>query len=166
MTTIKQIEFVVKKLAGEEVIDLVSFLRKNKSVSEFKIAENIGQEINTTRSLLYRLHKEDLVQSTKKRDKETGWYVYYWSFKRSRVKELMNSIKENELEELKDKLDQEHGTIHFKCNSGCIRIDFDTATNLCFRCPECGSIMSDKINRENYIDDLKSQIHVLKQEIR
>ncbi|MBS1267088.1 MAG: Transcription factor E [Candidatus Woesearchaeota archaeon] len=166
MTTIKQIKYVIKKTVGEEVLDLVSFLRKKDSVSEFKIAEHINQEINSTRSLLYKLHKQDLVSSIKKRDKETGWYVYYWSFKKNRVNQLINSIKEKEIELLENKLNKENNTIHFKCESGCIRIDFDSATNFNFRCPECGLVMKNKVNREEYICDLKSKIKKLKTDIK
>ena len=53
----KIIESVVKEVVGEEAVPLVDFLKNNKNVSEFKIAEVIKREVNATRNMLYRLYE-------------------------------------------------------------------------------------------------------------
>lgn len=156
-----KINAVIKEVAGKEAIELVNYLQKNENVSEFDIAEHLCTELNTTRSLLYKLHKENLVSSIKKRDANSGWYVYFWSFKRSRVNDLIKNIKVKRLEELKNNLSPEE--FYFVCNQNCANLDFENATNLEFKCPECGLIMNQKQNNN---EKLKKEITLLESEIQ
>ena len=57
----KIIEEVVSEVAGEDVVPLVKALKNRKNVSEFKLAENIKEEVNRTRNMLYRLYDANLV---------------------------------------------------------------------------------------------------------
>ena len=66
----KMIEDVVTEVAGSDVIPLVQNLKNKKNVSEFKLAENIKQEVNKTRNMLYRLYDFNLVSFIKKKDNE------------------------------------------------------------------------------------------------
>lgn len=40
----------VKRAVGEDVIPLVEFIKNRKNISEFKIAEKLGTEVNQTRT--------------------------------------------------------------------------------------------------------------------
>src|SRR4030042_6687243 len=101
----KQFEWVVRNVAGEDVIPLAWLLKNKKNISEFELAEEIGEEVNTTRNKLYRLDQVNLAPSIRKKDEEKGWYIYYWSLKYERIPLLIKYIKKSRLNELKEKLD-------------------------------------------------------------
>lgn len=162
----KKFEWVVSKIAGEDVVPLAKFLKNKTDVSEFEIAERIGAEINATRNMLYRLNQANLVSSTRRRDEEKGWYIYYWSFKPEMIVGLDRQIKKTKLDELKEKLDKETNGIMFLCDNKCLAIDFDQALNFNFRCPECGLVVNQKENCKKYVDTLKCRIRDLEQEVK
>jgi transcription initiation factor TFIIE subunit alpha len=156
----KIVEEVVQEVAGEDVIPLVNILKNRKNVSEFKLAEDIKQEINTTRNMLYRLYDANLVSFTRKKDKKKGWYIYYWTFNAKRIKYLFNDLKKKKLEQLKERLDREKNNHFFSCDSKCMRLDFEQATEFEFKCPECGSLMNEESNLEK-IAKLEKEIKEL-----
>jgi len=90
----------------------------------------MGEDINTTRSLLYKLHKVDLVSSNKRKDMQKGWYIYYWSFKKERVKDIIRTLEISRLEKSKERLQKFNNTIYFCCDKLCVSVDFDQAAVL------------------------------------
>lgn len=161
----KQLKSVISMVAGEDAVPLAMFLKNKQDVSEFEIAESIGTGINTARSMLYKLHQENLVFSTRRIDEEKGWYIYYWSFRPEMIPKLSRQIKFSKLKELKDKLHKETNCVRFLCSNECVVLEFDHATNFDFRCPECGTVMNYKTNSEKYVNSLKIKIRTLEKEI-
>ena len=100
------IDDVIIEVAGSDVVPLVKALKNKKNVSEFKLAETIKQEVNTTRNMLYRLHNANLVSFMRKKDKKKGWYIYYWTFDMKRVRYLVHELKKMRLKKLKERLDK------------------------------------------------------------
>lgn len=142
------VESVVSEVAGEDVLPLVKALKNKKNISEFKLAENIKQEINTTRNMLYRLYDANLVSFIRKKDKKKGWYIYYWTFNAKRIKELTSNLKIKRLDKLKERLEREKASDFFACKSKCIRLDFDQATDFGYKCPECGNLLMEEDNKQ------------------
>ena len=161
----KKFEWVVSKVAGEDVVPLARFLKNKRDVSEFELADEIGAEINITRNMLYRLHQANLVTSIRRKDEEKGWYIYYWSFKAERIPLLVKQIKRSKLRELKDKLNRETNGVLFLCRNECVVLDFDQALNFNFRCPECGLVMNHKENCKEHVNTLRCKIKNLEEEI-
>ena len=60
------VESVISEVVGDDVVPLVKYLKDKKNVSEFKIADSIKKEINTTRNMLYMLYDNSLFSSTMK----------------------------------------------------------------------------------------------------
>ena len=89
----KQVDEVISEVAGDDVLLLVKALKNKKNVSEFVLAENIKQEINATRNMLYRLYDSNLVTFIRKKDKKKGWYIYYWTFNPKMVRHISDSLK-------------------------------------------------------------------------
>ena len=48
----KIVEDVVIEVAGDDVLPLVQALKNKKNVSEFKLAESLKKEVNSTRNML------------------------------------------------------------------------------------------------------------------
>jgi len=156
---------VIREVAGDDVLPLVRALKNRSNVSEFKLADSIKQEINTTRNMLYRLYDYHLVTFTRKKDKKKGWYIYYWTFNTGRVKELVQTLKKNKVEKMQERLAREKSTNFFSCPNKCIRLDFDQATEFEYKCPECGEILQQEDNSRT-ITHLQEEIIRLEKEIK
>ena len=147
---------------GEDVIPLIKYLKDRKNISEFKIAEKINEEVNRTRNMLYRLHGHNLVTYHRKKDRQKGWYISYWTFNRNRVKDIITLSKNKNIEKLKTRLDIEEQNInsYFICPNMCARLDFEKATDFDYKCPECGNLLKQQDNSKT-IDHLKKRIKEL-----
>ena len=142
------IESVVQEVVGEDAIPLIRFLKNNKNISEFKIAEVIKKEVNATRNILYRLYENNLVSFMRKKDKKKGWYIYYWTLKDDQIKKLKIEIDIKKIKQLKKRIKREKENIFFVCENNCIRLNFDRSTDFEFKCPECGSLMHQQDNEK------------------
>jgi len=161
----KLIDEVISEVAGEDVLPLVKNLKNKKNVSEFLLAQNIKQEINKTRNMLYRLYNFNLVSFIRKKDKQKGWYIYYWTFNPKMIKYLSKTTKEKKLAKLKERIEREKSSDFFACDSQCIRLDFEQSTDFEFKCPECGSLLNQEDNREK-IKDIEKKIKSLEKELK
>jgi transcription initiation factor TFIIE subunit alpha len=156
---------VVLQVAGEDVIPLVKALKNKKNISEFKLAENIGQEINITRNMLYRLYHANLVSFTRRKDKQKGWYIYYWTFKTKMIKFLLTDLKKKKIEALTERITREKANFFFMCSTQCMRLNFDQAVDFNYKCPECGIIMNQVDNQEKIVE-LEKELAALKKGAR
>jgi transcription initiation factor TFIIE subunit alpha len=152
---------VVTESIGDRVLPVVDFLRGRKDTSEFQIAKKIKEEVGDVRKMLYALQTHNLVTYFRKKDREKGWYISYWTFNSKGVPELALSMKRNKLQQLKERLQKEEKNkgLFYLCPKFCSRMDFETATEVDFRCPECGKALQHQDNtktieriRENIVE--------------
>jgi transcription initiation factor TFIIE subunit alpha len=161
----KSVDDVVSEVAGADVLPLVKSLKNKKNVSEFKLAEKMGQEVNITRNMLYRLYHANLVSFIRRKDKKKGWYIYYWTFKIKQIRYLALELKKKRLEGLKERLLREKETYFYICNTKCMRLNFDRAMDFEFKCPECGQLMEQEDNLGK-IADVEKEIKLLQKELK
>ncbi|MEK6874573.1 MAG: hypothetical protein AABX52_02380 [Nanoarchaeota archaeon] len=159
--TPKVVEQVISEVAGKDTLKIVKALKGKKNISEFKLAHDIAEEINTTRNMLYRLYNANLVSFTRKKDKTKGWYIYYWTFNTPRVKDLVGTLKKKRLDMLRERLDREKASHFYACLSRCIRLDFEQATDFGYKCPECGKLLNQEDNTDIIIN-LEKEIGKIK----
>lgn len=158
--TNKLIQDIVSRVVGPEAMPLVEFLRQRKNISEFIIAEKTKTEIHLVRNLLYRLHSYNLAEYKRKKDSQKGYYISYWTFNSKRVKDVATNLTTKELEKLKERLvkeEQNKGNFYL-CTNTCVRLNFDQCTDVEFKCPECGNLLS--------LQDNARTIEVLRERIR
>ncbi len=151
------VEEVVTQVAGPDVVRLVRILRNKENVSEFTLANQMKLEINKTRNMLYRLYESSLVTFTRKKDKKKGWYIYFWTFNEPRTFDLMKELRQQKTERLKERLIREQSNQFYLCENKCIRLDFDKAAELEFKCPECEKLL-DLFDNKTQIIDIQNQI--------
>lgn len=163
--TQKLVDKVVTEVAGQDVVPLVKALKNRKNVSEFELADNIGEEINLTRNMLYRLNNANLVSFTRKKDKKKGWYIYYWTFNQPRIKDLAKSLKEKKFDILKERLKREKNHQFFTSKVAGIRLTFEKAMEYNFKCPETGELMEQEDNAK-LIKQLEKEIKGLEREMK
>lgn len=155
---------VITEVAGEDTLVLVAYLKGKKNVSEFVIAKDMKMEINTIRNMLYRLLDSNLVTFTRKKDKQKGWYIYYWTYQPKNIDHLFWEIKKKRLEGLKDRLFREKQNVFFVCPQGCMRLEFENAISFDYRCPECGNMLGQQDNAGLRVQ-LETEIEEITKEI-
>jgi len=153
----------VKEVVGEDSLKVVEFLKDKKNISDFKIAEKTNTDIHQIRNILYRLYNHNLVSYYRKKDRQKGWYISYWTFNKKRIKDLMSTVRREKYERFSERLQVEEANRDnfYLCPNACTRINFDIATEHDFRCPECGTILNHQSNGKT-IDFLKTQIKQMK----
>ena len=142
----------LKAYVGEDVAVVVEELAKRKDYSEFKLAEAIRKEVNETRNLLYKLYSLNLASFIKKKDHKIGWYIHYWTFHEDRVGSFLLNEKKGRLAMLKELVLKENNGCLYSCASRCASVDFDSAFELSFRCPECGELLNQEKNEKRTKD--------------
>ncbi len=157
--TNKKVNDVVGEVVGEDAIKIVEYLKDKENISEFKIAEKTNSEIHQIRNILYRLHNQHLVTYKRKKDRQKGWYISYWTFNKRRVKDLVGHLRIQKLDKFRERLEKEEKNrgFFFLCKNTCVRMDFDQATEYQFKCPECGTLL-DQHDNSKTIDSLKQRI--------
>jgi len=160
--TNKKIYDIVGEVVGDDAVRIVEYLKDRKNISEFKIAEKTESEIHQIRNILYRLHSEHLVTYKRKKDRQKGWYISYWTFNKKRVKDLIGHLREQKITKFKERLEKEekHKGYFFLCKNACVRMDFDQATDYSYKCPECGAILDQHDNTKT-IETLRDRIKEL-----
>ena len=164
----KIVEDVVEEVAGKDVLPLIKALKNKKNVSEFKLATDVKQEINTTRNMLYRLFDNSLVSFVRRKDKKKGWYIYYWTFNTKMIKYLATDLRRKRLDKMKERLKREEEIEFYHCQDECMRLDFDQATNFEFKCPECGKLLDreDMKEKTKKIENIKKDIKDVEKELK
>ena len=147
---------------GEDCLELIKLLKNGKEMSEFLIAEKLGEDINMVRNKIYRLQRFNLVKSSKKKDKEKGWYVYFWTLIPENVIYLYKRIKQKEINALEERIRDVEENEYFVCRNGCVTLTAEDALMSNYQCPECGSPLI-TLNAFNEISRLKKKLEKLKQ---
>jgi len=153
---------VISEVAGEEALRVVEYLQNKENISEFKIADATNVEVNKIRSMLYRLHEQNLVTYYRKKDRKKGWYISYWTFNQKGLPYLVKSMSRQKLEHLRERLVKEERNINsfYICPNICTRLDFETAVECGFRCPECGELIAVQDNSRTIVN-LREKIREL-----
>jgi len=153
----------VREAVGEDSIKIVDFLKDKKNISDFKIAEKVKSDIHEVRNILYRLYNQNLVSYYRKKDRQKGWYISYWTFNKKRIKDLMDKLHYAKIEKFSKRLVEEEanrGNVYL-CPNACVRVNFDKATDFEFKCPECGNILNHQDNIKT-IEFLQNKIKELR----
>lgn len=161
----KELIDLAMEIGGEEAVGVVRALAERKDATDEELAEITGIRINTVRKVLYTLYDLGLADFKRIRDKETGWYYYYWNLDLKRLPEIIRARKREELKKLKKMLEEESGEIYYWCGTpGHPRLTFDEAMEYEFQCPLCGNILMQHDNTA-IVEDLKRRIEELEIEL-
>lgn len=148
---------ITLELVGEEASQIVEFLYSHPGVSEFEINENLGFPVSQIRSILYELKAKNLIDYDRRKDKDKGWYLYYWRILSENFEKVYFNEKRKSLELFKERLEKEEETTFYLCPNYCIRAPFEKSLENNFTCPVCGSLMNEE-NKTRKIEMLKRNI--------
>lgn len=140
--TQKKIEEILLAIIGPEGRPLVQQLYGKENVSEFDLATKTKKDIKLIRRMLYTLYNHNVIGFIRKKDKQKGWYIYYWTILPENVKFAYFKKKKQQLDHVRQQLEMEGKELFFICTGKCVRLNFDQATEFEFHCPECGQLIA------------------------
>lgn len=162
--TQKKIEEILLDIIGNEGLPLVQQLYGKEHVSEFELATKTKKDIKLIRRMLYTLYNHNIISFIRKKDKQKGWYIYYWTIQPDNVKFAYFKKKKIQLQQLRQQLEAEGKEIFFICPGKCVRLNFDQAMEFEFHCPECGQLAAPDSGEDKKIT-LKKKILELEEEL-
>ncbi|MHA2389964.1 MAG: hypothetical protein ACXACW_14690, partial [Candidatus Hodarchaeales archaeon] len=95
-----------------------------------------------------KLNERSLARYRRVRDKETGYFVYYWSPIWERIRDLIVSRRKLTIKKLKQRLDYEQRNLLYVCEEGHTPVTFSDAFEFGFLCTVCGQELAQKENAE------------------
>ncbi len=155
---------LAEEIGGEEAQIVVKALQKKKEATDEELEEMTEIRVNTIRKVLYSLYEMGLADFKRIRDKESGWYYYYWHLETQKLPELIRNRKLKMLEELKKKREEIPSRYYWCGKEGHPKMPFDEAFEYEFRCPYCGKIMMEYSNEEK-LKEIDEQIMHLEIEL-
>ncbi|MHC1598538.1 MAG: transcription factor E [Candidatus Methanofastidiosia archaeon] len=126
----------LEDLLGDGGVEIASIIGKKESTAE-ELAEETDMKINNVRKVLYKLYDHRLASYRRIRDKNTGWYIYFWKLDFEKAPEVVKNLESNYLNKLEERLKYETSTMYFVCKNTCMRFSFADAQEVSFKCPSC-----------------------------
>ncbi|MCC6012887.1 MAG: transcription factor [Candidatus Verstraetearchaeota archaeon] len=157
---------IVRELLGEDAAKIISILLEKEETSDDELIQKTGMKINNLRRILYQLFDKNFVLYRREKDREIGWYKYYWRINPTGINILINSIRKKVLAKLKDRLNYEMNNMFFACpDHQKNRYTFEEAMELNFQCPHCGKRL-DNIRNDEIVTILKIKISEIEKRLK
>ena len=86
---------VARELIGEEAVRLIQILSEQDETTDDELIAKTGLKLNNLRKLLYQLFEQSLVSYRRVRDKDAGWFKYYWRINKTGLIILLNKEEED-----------------------------------------------------------------------
>ncbi len=177
-----QLDDIILKLTDEITVKVLNTLLDHKEIIDEDIVNGLNAgieqepdetedvEINRialkeVRKSLYKLNERSLARYRRVRDKETGYFVYYWSPIWERIRDLIISRRKQTIKRLKQRLDYEQRNLLYVCEEGHTPVTFSDAFEFGFICNVCGQELAQKEN-EVTISSLKKKIAELERVLK
>lgn len=124
------------KSVGEHSIHVIQEF--SQEMSDEEIARRAEIRSSDVRVVLNKLHSYGLASYSRSRDKNSGWYSYVWKLNCEKAGAMMAEVSGRQGE--KEQCAPDDGSEHYACkNCAGTQVGFEEATDLMFRCRQCGS---------------------------
>ena len=185
--SLSQLNDIILKLTDETTVKVLNVLLAHSEITDEEIVNRLNEEIEGSsdtesvkedetlglsrialkevRKSLYMLNERSLARYRRVRDKETGYFVYYWSPVWERIRDLIIGRRKNAIKKLRQRLDYEQRNLLYVCEDGHIPVTFSDAFELGFICTTCGKELAQKDNTQT-IDFLSRKITELENELK
>jgi transcription initiation factor TFIIE subunit alpha len=135
---IKAIKGYIHKLVGEEGMVVVERMLEavpDREVTDEKVAEISGINLNLVRKTLYILYENHLAIYRRERDKDSGWLTYLWKLDLDNAEHMLRNETRKLIRKLERRLDFESQEFFVCGEEPPHRILFDYAMEANFVCP-------------------------------
>ncbi len=147
----KAISGYINKLVGSDGMEIVEkMLEKvpDKEVTDEKVAELSGINLNLVRKTLYILYENHLALYRRERDKDSGWLTYLWKLDLDNAENMLKNETRKLIKKLERRLEFESNEFYVCDEQPPHRLLFDYAMDTNFTCPVDGSPMAYYDNEE------------------
>jgi len=127
---------VLVEVLGSEGADVVKVI--GRPMGDTDISRKLDCETSRVRVVLNELLVKNLVRLNRRRH-DSGYCDYSWVRRDDKIREYVNGYFEGRIRELDSMVSDVEGIV-FEC--GCRRVDYGTAIELGFTCPDCGGDFS------------------------
>ncbi|MAG47850.1 hypothetical protein CL617_04550 [archaeon] len=155
---------LIKEIINEKGVSLYNFIWNKRNVSEFVISEVLEITVNQVRNILYQFSAYNLVSFTRQKDREKGWYIYYWTINFNEVRSLLVQRMNVNLNSLYNELKTEKDNKFYYCERDGSKLELEEAMAFSFKCPECEDILVNLPNTKR-IESIGSEIKEIKQDL-
>lgn len=153
---------MIEEVGGQDAIMIFQVLTSKKDITDEQIAEITGLKLNIIRKTLYKFNESQVATYRRERDPETGWFVYYWTFRQEGLLTLIQQRQKAVLNVLQQRYDFESQNATYSCETRCQQLLFNDAFESGFMCPTCGSLLI-QIDNGELINVLQNKISQLTQ---
>jgi len=148
----------INEIAGAEAVSVYDVLKNKENVDEFYIAKKLNIPINQIRNILYKFESYNLIISTRKKDKQKGWYIYFFTFDKRQADEVVLQLKKERISRFQQKLEREKKHEYYLCPERCTRVSIENAMENGFMCLECGQLLGPDPNTDRTIKRMEKEI--------
>jgi transcription initiation factor TFIIE subunit alpha len=141
----KAIAGYIQKLVGSEGMNIVEKMIEkvpDKEVTDEKVQEISGINLNLVRKTLYILYENHLAMYRRERDKDSGWLTYLWKLDLDNAENMLKNETRKLIKKLERRLEFENNEFYVCDEEPHHRILFDYAMDANFTCPVDGSPMA------------------------
>ncbi len=164
-SNLKDLLRFVEGYLGEDGVKVFrALLDSDKELSYNDIIAKTDLDEQTVRRVLYELNDLGMVIYKRVQSPEDGRFIYYWLVNSYGINQALLNRKRITLERLKARLSHEMEAVFFLCLNDGIRLSFDEALELDFRCPKCSSLLVQE-DRNPYIEPLRRLVEKLSKEV-
>ncbi|GAY25652.1 hypothetical protein ATG_08550 [Desulfurococcaceae archaeon AG1] len=158
---------IIKNTFGEtSKLVFETLLKIGREVQDEDLAMHAGLHVSEVRRILYKLSEHGFVTSRRVRDRETGYYIYFWRANTEYLPQILISRKKTVLNKLMERLKYEE-TYIFQCSSCSSekeRFSFDDAMINDFKCPRCGAQL-EPVNNAVTVKSLRELVERLRRSV-
>ena len=128
----------VKEVAGAPGLKVVTNIEGGGSTDE-TIEKASGLKLAAIRSILNQLNYHGIVEYTREKNMQSGWFTYTWKVNKSRALQNFLSKKKAECEQMRKQMNVEggEGATVYECPKGCGQFFFAIAMDNGFACNKC-----------------------------
>ncbi len=148
----------VREYAGKDALKVVKAI--GEGATDDVIEEKTEFKVSEIRHLLNVLHENGIVNYTREKNMQTGWFTYTWYFDMDRTTRNLLRAKQGELTDLKARLAEEETKEYYACSKKCRPHGFEEAFDNGFKCGECGCKLKPekKNHKKKRLDELTQRI--------
>lgn len=153
----------IVRLVGEDGLLMIENMPEGE-VTDEQIAEATGILLNIIRRTLFILNENKLALCRRERDSSSGWLTYLWTLDMTDIGPQLAKEKNRLVKNLRIRVEFEEENVFYKCPEGCVRMNFNEATEREFLCPECGEDMMYEDNSE-FIHKIDKRLDFLSKDL-
>ncbi len=153
----------IVRLVGEDGLLMIENMPDGE-VTDEEIAEATGILLNIIRRTLFILNENKLAVCRRERDSSSGWLTYLWTLDMTDIGPQLAKEKNRLVKNLRIRVEFEEENVFYKCMEGCVRMNFNEATEHEFLCPDCGEDMMYDDNSE-FIHKIDKRLDFLSKDL-